>query len=84
MGPMRSRCIIAGTRSTAANCGWSRIAKIADIDDLYCETPSGIVFGIPHWMTDPGRCATMEIADPVIGLGALAELRRLLDGLKSP
>ena len=61
-----------------------KTAKIAGIDDLYCETPSGIVLGIPRWMTDPGRCAAMEVAEPVIGLSALAELRGLLDGLKSP
>jgi hypothetical protein len=61
-----------------------KTAKIAGIDDLYCETPTGIVLGIPHWMTDPGRCAAMEVADPVIRLSALAELRGLLDGLKSP
>ncbi len=61
-----------------------KTAKIAGIDDLYCETPGGIVLGIPRWMTDPRRCAAMEVADPVIGLSALAELRGLLDGLKSP
>jgi hypothetical protein len=61
-----------------------KTAKIAGIDDLYCETSGGIVLGIPRWMTDPGRCAAMEVADLVIGLSALAELRGLLDGLKSP
>lgn len=59
-------------------------AKFAGIDDLYCQTPSGTILGIPRWMTDPGRCATMEVAEPVIGLGALAELRGVLDRLKSP
>jgi hypothetical protein len=61
-----------------------KTARVAGIDDLYCETPGGIVLAIPRWMTDPGRCAAMEVADPVIGLRALAELRGLLDGLKSP
>jgi hypothetical protein len=60
-----------------------KTAKIAGIDELYCETLSGIVLGIPRWMTDAGLCAAMEVDSPVIGLGALTELRRLLDGLKS-
>jgi hypothetical protein len=47
-----------------------KTAKIAGVDDLYCETPGGIVLGIPRWMTDPGRCAAMEVADqsPPAGL----------------
>jgi hypothetical protein len=61
-----------------------KTAKVAGIDNLYCETPGGFILGIPRWMTDPGRCAAMEVADPVIGLSALAELRGLLDGLESP
>ena len=61
-----------------------KTAKVAGIEELHCETPSGVVLGIPRWMTDAGRCLAMEIGDPVVGVDALAELRRLLDGLKSP
>jgi hypothetical protein len=53
-------------------------------EDIHCELPDGIVIGIPRWMTDAGRCLPMEIGDPIVALGALGELRRLLDGLKSP
>jgi hypothetical protein len=61
-----------------------KTAKVGGIEELHCETPSGVVLGIPRWMTDAGRCLAMEIGDPVVGVDALAELRRLLDGLKSP
>jgi hypothetical protein len=61
-----------------------KTAKITGVEELYCEMPDGIVLGIPRWMTDTGRCLPMEIGDPIVALGALAELRSLLDGLKSP
>jgi len=61
-----------------------KTAKSAGGEELHCETDSGIVLGIPRWMTDAGRCLTMEIGSCVVGVGALAELRSLLDGLKSP
>ena len=61
-----------------------KIVKITGEEELHCETPDGIVLGIPRWMTQAGRCLSMEIGDPVVGVGALAELRTLLDGLKSP
>ena len=61
-----------------------KAAKIAGAEELHCETSDGIVLGIPRWMTQAGRCLSMEIGDPVVGLIALAELRTLLDGLKSP
>jgi hypothetical protein len=60
-----------------------KTAKSAGVEELHCETLSGIVLGMPRWMTDAGRCSVMEIGDPVVGVSALAELRRLLDGLKS-
>jgi hypothetical protein len=61
-----------------------KTAKIAGAEELHCETPNGIVLGIPRWMTDTGRCLPMELGPPVIGVVALAQLRMLLDGLKSP
>jgi hypothetical protein len=35
-------------------------------------------------LTEPGRCLSMEIGNAVVGVRALAELRALLDVLKSP
>ncbi len=61
-----------------------KTAKISGVEELHCETPDGIVLGIPRWMTQAGRCFSMEIGDPVVGVRGLAELRTLLDGLKSP
>jgi hypothetical protein len=61
-----------------------KAAKVAGIEEFHCETPSGIVLGIPRWMTDARRCLAMEMGDPLVGVGALAELRGLLDALKSP
>ena len=61
-----------------------RIAKATGAEDVHCELPDGTVIAIPRWMTDTGRCLPMEIGDPLAALGALAELRVLLDGLKSP
>ena len=61
-----------------------KTAKTAGAEELHCETPNGIVLSIPRWMTDSGRCHPMELGAPVIGVGALAQLRTLLDGLKSP
>jgi hypothetical protein len=61
-----------------------KTAKVTSGEELHCETPEGIVLGIPRWMTQAGRCVAMEIGDPVVGVGALADLRILLDGLKSP
>ncbi len=55
--------------------GLVKTAKIAGVDELYCETSSGIVLAVPRWMTDPRRCSAMEVGDPVVGLSALAELR---------
>ena len=60
-----------------------KTAKITGVEELHCETPDEIVLGIPRWMTEAGRCLSMEIGNPVVGLPALAELRALLDGLKS-
>jgi len=61
-----------------------KTAKITGAAELHCETPDGLVLGIPLWMTQVGPCLSMEIGDPVVGVRALAELRALLDGLKSP
>lgn len=61
-----------------------KTAKITGIEELHCETVEGIVLGIPRWMTQAERCLSMEIGDPVVEVRALAELRTLLDGLKSP
>jgi hypothetical protein len=60
-----------------------KTAKITKGEELHCETPEGIVLGIPRWMTQAGRCLSMEIGDPVVEVSALAELCTLLDGLKS-
>jgi hypothetical protein len=60
-----------------------KTAKQAGVE-LHRETIGGIVLSIPRWMTDAGRCLPMEIGDPVVGVDALAELRAVLDGLKSP
>ena len=57
--------------------------KTTGADALHCETPDGIVLCIPRWMTQAERCRSMEIGAPVVGVGALAELLTLLDGLKS-
>lgn len=61
-----------------------KTAKITGVEELHCETPDGTVLGIPRWMTQAGRCLSMQIGDPVVGVTALAELRTLLDDLKSP
>jgi hypothetical protein len=61
-----------------------KTAKIAGAAELHCESPNGIVLGFPRWMTEAGGCLCMEIGDPLVGVRALAELRTLLDGLKSP
>jgi hypothetical protein len=61
-----------------------KTAKIASVAELHCETPEGIVLGIPRWMTQAECCLSMEIGDPVVGVRALSELRTLLNGLKSP
>jgi hypothetical protein len=63
-----------------------RLVKTAKLTgaELHCETIDGIVLSIPRWMTDAGHCLPMEIGDPVVAVGALAELRGVLDSLKSP
>ena len=60
-----------------------KTAKIRGVEELHCEAPDGIILAIPHWMTEAGRCLPMEIGDPLAEVGALVELRTLLDGLKS-
>jgi hypothetical protein len=60
-----------------------KTAKMNGVEELHCETPDGIILGIPSWMTQIKCCVSMEIGDPVVGVGALAELRTILDGLKS-
>ena len=60
-----------------------KTAKVTGAEELHCETPEGIVLSIPRWMTQAGRCISVEIGDPVVEVSALAELRTLLDGLKS-
>lgn len=57
--------------------------KTCSTGELHCETPSGIILGIPGWMTDTGHCLAMDIGEPVVDVAGLAELRGLLDGLKS-
>jgi len=59
-------------------------ARVTNGESLHCETPDGIVLGIPRWMTQAGCCLSMKIGDPVVEVRALAELCTLLDGLKSP
>ena len=61
-----------------------KAAKRAGFEDLHCESADGIIIAIPRWMTDASHCLSMEIGDPILALDALAELRRLLDGLRSP
>ena len=64
-----------------------RVVKAANatgMENLHCELPDGIVIAIPRWMTDAVRCVSMDCGNPIVGLGALLELRTLLDGLKSP
>ena len=61
-----------------------KIARTTGFEDVHCELPDGVVIATPRRMTDTGRCLPMEIGDPIIALDALAELRSLLDGLKSP
>ena len=60
-----------------------KTAKITSVEELHCETPDGIVLGIPRWMTQGERCRSMEVGDPVVEVSALSELRHLLNGLKS-
>jgi hypothetical protein len=60
-----------------------KTAGITGAAELHCQTPDGIVLGIPRWMTESVRCVSMEIGEPVVGVHALSELRTLLDGLKS-
>ena len=60
-----------------------RLVKTANAD-LHCALPDGIVVAIPRWMTDVGRCVSMDCGNPIVGVGALLELRTLLDGLQSP
>jgi hypothetical protein len=67
----------------AAKLRLVKTAKITRGEELHCETPEGIVLGIPRWMTQAESCLSMEVGDPVVGVSALAELRTLLDGLKS-
>ena len=60
-----------------------KTGKVCGVGELHCETPSGMILGIPRWMIDSARCLAMEVGQPVVGVGGLAELRSLLDGLKS-
>ncbi len=48
-----------------------KIAKTTGVEELHCELPEGIVLGIPRWMTDAGRCFSMEVGEPVVEVGAL-------------
>lgn len=51
---------------------------------IYCELPDGTVAGIPAWMADAALCALHSLGPPEVSVGALIELRRLLDACRRP
>jgi hypothetical protein len=46
---------------------------------IHCELPDATIGQIPLWMTDAAFCGAMTTGTPRASLGALADLRRLLD-----
>jgi hypothetical protein len=48
---------------------------------VHCELPDGTIARIPAWMLDPASCATQSLGTPEVSVGALMDLRQLLNGL---
>jgi len=46
---------------------------------IHCELPDATIGQIPLWMTDASLCGAMTTGTPRASLGALADLRQLLD-----
>jgi hypothetical protein len=50
---------------------------------IFSEFPDGYPRGFPAWMTDPGICSSCSAGAPGPSAAALAELRELLDGVRT-
>ena len=48
---------------------------------VHVEVAPGVVTVVAAWMLDPGACTGMEIGQPRVAAGELADLHRLLTGL---
>jgi hypothetical protein len=46
---------------------------------VFCELPDGTVCAVPCWMTDAAMCVGHSLEPAQASVGALVELRRLLD-----
>jgi hypothetical protein len=59
--------------------GWNRFG-----DEIYfvIARPNASPFQVPVWMTDPGAAAMTVRESPRVDLGALRDLRRLLDATR--
>jgi hypothetical protein len=60
-----------------------RRVSLPDGEYLHCELPDGAMGAIPAWMTDAVACAGFSSGGPQVSVGALIDLRALLDSLRS-
>ncbi len=60
-----------------------RRVSLPDGEYFHCELPDGAMGAIPVWMTDPVTCAGFSLAEPLVSVEALTNLRALLDSLRS-
>jgi hypothetical protein len=52
-------------------------------DHIFCALPDGTICSLPAWMFNP-ESTNLTLGSPAISVGALAELRDLIDALQSP
>ena len=50
-------------------------------EHVFCELPDGTICSLPTWMFSPD-CTRLSLGRPVISVGALVELRDLLNTLQ--
>jgi hypothetical protein len=60
-----------------------RRAKLPNGEYIFCELPDGTIGGFPSWIADPTRTPNFTLGPPLTSAAALAQLRTLLDGLRS-
>ena len=60
-----------------------RRAKLPNGEYIFCELPDGTIGGFPSWIADPTRTPNFTVGPPLTSAAALAQLRTLLDGLRS-
>ena len=60
-----------------------RRVKFPRGDYIFVELPDGTIGGFPSWIADAAKASAIDVGTPLVSASALAELRTLLERLRS-